>query len=290
MFVSCAPARASESTHTPHAPDRSKVPDFPPALYSIWTFSILASFVTAFTMSMTVSPATAAPAAAERRVATLVVIPSPGSPSHSPPAACAVRSRVGKERCRTRQRLHLDPRLPDRLGLSQDIHRVSGRLVEGDIHLYRAELKCEGRGCINESVLHTQAGESSRDGNTKRQQPHLRPSGWHSGMSCDVSFVPCIPAICATESTSPCGGGSKAEITAIRVATHQCVSLPLTASGWERWPQHLFQQVCGDEAVRLFPYVYSGGGACYSLCEKFGGGRWAEEATVRVPAQAQSRG
>lgn len=49
-------------SHTPQAPDRWNSPDFPPDLYSICTCSIFASFVTAFTMSMTVSPATAAPA------------------------------------------------------------------------------------------------------------------------------------------------------------------------------------------------------------------------------------
>lgn len=41
-------------------------PLFPPDLNSICTCSILASFVTAFTMSMTVRPATAAPAATHR--------------------------------------------------------------------------------------------------------------------------------------------------------------------------------------------------------------------------------
>lgn len=37
------------------------------------------------------------------------------------------------------------------------------------------------------------------------QSAHLRAIGWQRGMSCDVSFAPWMPAIWATDSTSPCG-------------------------------------------------------------------------------------
>lgn len=102
-------------------------------------------------------------------------------------------------------------------------------------------------------------------------------------MSCDVSFAPWMPAICATERTSPCvARHERRRVLQEPIARSASCVLRAEAEA----AAHLLHEISGNEPERFLPDVYTRRGPRYPLQDPF---RWMISRGCRQRQSQQQR-